>query len=112
VIEADAPEIAPAVRALDSARGKLARLAVGGAAGEHLDSYQGRLSEARVEVDAAERLVGTKSSAFRQNRARGRTGLAQVLEALPADAALVAFSHYDRTMRGSIKTTPSYIALV
>lgn len=87
------------------------------------------LEDARRQKENAERALAEKSVAFRDELARGEIGLADVRNALPANAALVAFVRYDRTTSfgaatagaatvtnrqpsRNVRPTPSYVAFI
>jgi len=99
--DADDPEIARLLARWVEARETLANLALrevdpvepgGGRAAA--DAYRRSLTEAREDKEALERELGRRSARFRTERARESVDLPAVLEALPSDAALVAFARY------------------
>lgn len=90
------PGAAPLVAALDAARNRLARLVLSGPETGQPERYRDRLREAQEGKDRAERVLMETSSAFRREQARGRIGLREAAEALPGDAALVAYVQYTR----------------
>jgi CHAT domain-containing protein/Tfp pilus assembly protein PilF len=78
-----------------------------------------RLDEARREKEDAEQALAEESATASAEIARAEAGLDAVRAALPADAALISFVRYDRTIVGASPTptrwrapTPSYAAFV
>lgn len=101
LVDADDPEIAGLLTRWVEARETLANLALrevdpvgpeGGRAAA--EAYRRSLAEAREEKESLERELGRRSARFRTERARESVDLAAVLDALPGDAALVAFARY------------------
>jgi CHAT domain-containing protein/tetratricopeptide (TPR) repeat protein len=77
--------------------------------------YAALLEDARREAEQAEQALAEKSAEFRAERDRAQLGLDEVKAALPADAALVSFVRYDRTVfptRPSARSVSSYLAFV
>lgn len=71
-----------------------------------------RLDAARDEAESAERLVAEQSVAARAERAQASAGVDQVLAALPAKAALVAFVRYQAPVMAARPPSASYGAFV
>jgi CHAT domain-containing protein/tetratricopeptide (TPR) repeat protein len=112
------PDIARLDKQLGSARERLAHLVLRGPRGMPSDRYHTMLDKARQEKEQAERMLAEKSVAFREEQARSQVGLNEVVAALPAQGALLAFVRYGRHKLGQTPTgrtpepTPSYAALV
>lgn len=109
------PKIEAQRQELARARRQLAALYVSTV--DHLANPR-RLPEALQRRDAAESALADTSSAFRRRLRQRRGGLAEVIEALPQETALVAFVRYEHLAHGSPKApengagTPSYLAFV
>jgi CHAT domain-containing protein/tetratricopeptide (TPR) repeat protein len=99
----------PVQVAMQSAQQRLANLITRGPAALTSKQYQAVLDVARQEADAAEAKWAARSATFSAHRARAQMGLADVMAALPPDAALVAYVRY---MDGSTRREPSYLAFV
>lgn len=122
VLDAGDPALTPLVLEVDSARNRLARILVAGPGESPRKDYREKLKQARAEMDRAERVLGVKSEEFRRGSAADRSGLAEVLDALPESSALVAYVLYDRlpasprsgASHGTVRegAVPSYMALV
>ena len=113
--------------AMTSAQQRLANLLVRGPGSMTAVQYAALVDRARAESEAAEQALAEKSAAFRAERRRAQVGLEQVLEGLPADAALLSFVRYDRRIqirsaklgvppssasRAPARPVPSYLAFV
>ena len=78
---------------LAAARRRFATLVVR-TASANAAGYRTDLEKARADYEAAERGLAEKHAAFRRDRAAIRATLADIVAALPADAALVAYAKY------------------
>jgi CHAT domain-containing protein len=87
--------------------------------------YGAALEDARRDSEVAESALAERSEEFRAQRRRAQIGVAEVMKSLPADAALVSFVRYERTVfrdagamplreraRTSSRPTSSYLAFV
>jgi CHAT domain-containing protein len=88
---AGAPDIARLTQDLVSARESLSRLVVTGKAKAET------LADASREKERLESALAEKSTAFRQELASRRAGLAEVAGSLGSDSALVSFASYRRS---------------
>ena len=95
---------------------------------QHPDRFPALLEAARREKEDAERAFADKSVAFGRDLSHVESGLDEVYAALPANAALVSFVRYDRSVvepagpapststrsraARSRKAVPSYLAFV
>jgi len=98
-----------------AAQQRLANLTVRGPDRSSPAQYAALLEDARREAEQAEQALAEKSAEFRAERNRAQLGLDEVKAALPADAALVSFVRYDRTVfptRPSANSVSSYLAFV
>ena len=98
-----------------AAQQRLANLTVRGPDQLPPAQYAALLEDARREAEQAEQALAEKSAEFRAERDRAQLGLDEVKAALPADAALVSFVRYDRTVfsaRPSSRSVSSYLAFV
>ncbi|MEE4273864.1 MAG: CHAT domain-containing tetratricopeptide repeat protein [Thermoanaerobaculales bacterium] len=77
---------------LTAATERLARLRVRGPARLSAEEFREELASARRDVERLERRMGDASAAFRDDRRRARIGRDDVVEAMPAGAALVGFA--------------------
>ncbi len=118
VFRSSDPEVARLAKDLGQARERLARIVVRGS-GEEPKRYIALLEEARKEKERAERTLAEKSSEFRAQQARAQIGLEDVLQALPADSALVAYVSYRHHSFTPVQPgtkpadpVPSYLAFV
>lgn len=112
-------ELARLAQELASARERLARLVVRGPENDTSEHYRSLVDEARQEREQAEQALAEKSLPFREQLDRNRIGLKEVVAALPADSALVAFVRYGRQELAEEKSprkppepVPSYLAFV
>jgi CHAT domain-containing protein/Tfp pilus assembly protein PilF len=88
------------VAAVSRARQRLANLIVRGPRpGE--TGYRARVDGARAEREAAERALAAASLVQRDQLKREHAGLAEVVAALPDEAAVVTFVAYDHLARGA-----------
>jgi CHAT domain-containing protein/tetratricopeptide (TPR) repeat protein len=99
--ETDDAEISRLANALRSARVRLAGLAVRGPGDRNPQRYHRLFDEARGEKERAERALAELSVLFRRDQERSGIGLAEVVSALPAESALVAFARYQRLGPGA-----------
>ena len=101
---------------LTAAQQRLANLMVRGPGHMSPAQYQAVMEAARRESELAEQALAEASSDFRTERSRAQIGLEEITAALPADAALVSFTRYRRTVFDSasvpVRAVPSYVALV
>lgn len=81
-----------AERAYRSAAGRYAALLVAGPGSAGPAAHRERVAAARAELEHAEAELARASSEFRQSRAESELGLDEVLRALPAGTALVAYA--------------------
>ena len=93
-------DVGPLVEELTAARNELARLLVSGTGAERED-YLEELVEARERRRRAERRLAQKSSELRRRQARRKTGLGEIVAALPEETALVAYARYRGGSNGS-----------
>lgn len=101
--------------AFASAQQRLANLAVRGPGQLPPAQYTALLDAARRDGELAEQALAERSAEFRAERSRAQLGLDDIRASLPADAALVSFVRYNRTVftaRRTTRTVPSYLALV
>jgi CHAT domain-containing protein/tetratricopeptide (TPR) repeat protein len=103
------------VTELSDASSELARLVLRG--GEDADAATAvRAEAARLRRESAERDLSRRSRSFRRDRGRAALGLDDVIDALPASSALVAFTQYDHLPggrdAGAGGVVPSYLAFV
>ncbi|MBN2371961.1 MAG: CHAT domain-containing protein [Vicinamibacteria bacterium] len=91
------PEIERLARDVSRARERLARFIVRGMDESPIDLYRKMAEDASREKRHAEEALAVRSLAFRDQQTQADAGLAEVEQALPAGAALVAFVRYDRT---------------
>jgi CHAT domain-containing protein/tetratricopeptide (TPR) repeat protein len=126
--DATRPDLAPSWAALVSARQRYANLVIRGGDEQHPDRFPALLEAARREKEDAERAFADKSVAFGRDLSHVESGLDEVYAALPANAALVSFVRYDRSVvepagpppststrsraARSRKAVPSYLACV
>ncbi len=104
---ADDPALDALIRALASARTRLANLTLRGLeADEDLARYRRILEAARDSKERAEKALAEKSLAFRRDQGPSRIGYAEVRDALPPGAVLIAYALYRSGSRSS------YLALV
>ena len=89
-------------------RRRFASLALRGPNDELPGAYQARLDSARGASERAEQDLLARSAAWRRTRPREVAGLAQVVAALPGNAALVSFVRYTDPRTSQ----PSYAAFV
>lgn len=113
------PEIDRLAREVASARGRLAHLVINGPVNEPLENYRASLDKARQEKEQAERALGEKSVAFRQEQARTQVGLEEAIASLPLNSTLISFARYGRyeltQKRAAGKPSepvPSYLAFI
>jgi CHAT domain-containing protein/tetratricopeptide (TPR) repeat protein len=110
----------PALVTMQAAQRRLANLVTRGPGPLTPRQYQAVLDDARRESDAAETRWAARSADFSARRARAQVGLAEVMAALPNDAALLSFVRYNdvapsasrRGRRGAPQPVPSYLAIV
>jgi CHAT domain-containing protein len=102
-----------------SAREHLARLVIRGSGNAPPEQYRASLDKARQEKERAERALGEKSVAFRQEQARTQVGLEEVIASLPPHSALLSFARYERHELSQKRPpgkpsepVPSYLAFV
>ena len=86
--------------------------------------YKALVDATREESEKAEEALATSSAQFRAELSRSKTGLDDVVQALPTDSALVSYVRYDRTRlapghgpsatppSATPRAIPSYVALV
>lgn len=113
------PEIDRLAREVASTRERLAHLVINGPDKEPPEKYRVSLDKARKEKEQAERALGVKSVAFRQEQARTQVGLEEVIASLPPHSTLLSFARYGRNeliqKRPADKPSepvPSYLAFV
>ena len=115
VLNAGSPASTELAGALEAARGRLACLVVNGARGLRLTDYREKFRASQEEVERLERRLGDESAAFRESRSASGIGLAEVLNALPAGTALVAYVRFEQLSPVTAsRATPdaSYLALI
>jgi CHAT domain-containing protein/Tfp pilus assembly protein PilF len=98
-VEARALSLEPLVKALVTARQRLANLLVAGPRADSAASYLPLVTQAQREKERAERALAEQSVRFRRELAHSQTGLDEVRAALPHHTALVSYVRYtdDRT---------------
>ncbi len=94
---------------LASAWQRLANLLVRGPGQLEPGRYAALVEEARRESELVERTLAERSAAFRAELNREQLGLDQLRASLPAEAALVSFVRYERTVldKSSLPKPPS-----
>ncbi len=107
---------------LNAAQQRQANLLVRGPGSMSAAQYTGLVETARQESEAAEQALAEQSVSYRAARSRAQVGVADVMAALPGDAALVSLARYDRTTLPAAgaspvvgpgrPTVPSYLAFV
>ncbi len=89
-------EVAELVASARSLRQRLSRLLVMGSEAGSAERYAAQLAELRAELGTAERAIAERSAPLGREMERARIGVAEVLDGLPSDSALVAYVLYDR----------------
>lgn len=107
---------------LNAAQQRQANLLVRGPGSMSAAQYTSLVDTARRESEAAEQALAEQSVSYRAERSRAQVGAADVMAALPGDAALVSLARYDRTtlpapgaspvVGPGRPTVPSYLAFV
>lgn len=100
--------------AVAGARSRLANLTVRGLGQSEPAMYRELLEDAGRAKEAGERALAERSASFRIEQARAEVGLSEILQTLPSETALVAYSRYDEpssTVPDSIDGT-RYLAFV
>jgi len=104
---------------VDAANRQLAKLVVTGPKQGEPDDFDASVSAARTGKERAQRAFADASIEYRRNITLGRSGLDDVIDALPPDTALVAFVEYvhdDFEKTSQVKPVetgiPSYAAFV
>src|SRR5262249_42044032 len=92
----DDQDVIALMKALASARQRLAAVVVRGSRGDSGDAYRLLLEEARRARDRAERDLAEKRARFRSDQGRSRVGFGEIAAALPDGTALVAFVRFRR----------------
>ena len=96
--EAEGAGMVEASNALQDARQRLANLLVRGPGGDPTDRFRSLLRSARLEMERAERALGSKRPGpFRERSTR--PGLQDVFDGLPSRWGLVAFASYSEGTR-------------
>jgi CHAT domain-containing protein/Tfp pilus assembly protein PilF len=88
------PGIQKLLQARTMAGARLANLTLRGPGEDPPDRYRARLDEMRRSKEEADRTLAERSAHFRTEVARAHIGWPQVADALPRDAAVVAFAVY------------------
>ncbi len=107
-------DIPALLRGLEEARRRRAWLRLSGPEPKNPGAYAVQMEHASRRVEEAERELAQKSAAFRDEKSQRDRGLAEVLAAMPPEAALVAYVEYraaDRA-RPSAPGVPHYAAFV
>jgi len=118
-LQASDPELARLWTSVGNADRHLAKLVIAGPEQMDPNEFGVLVQEARNSKKIAERTFATASAEYRRNLIRSRTGLSDVIDALPPDTALVAFVKYLHYEYGTAETrkpadrgVPSYAAFV
>lgn len=103
------PDLEKLAQELQNARERLAKLALVDAAGSADD-----VRRAREAAEGAERRLAERSKTFRQRMSRFQVGSKEVYSSLPRNAALVAYSRYNRpaAKAGRSDVASAYLAFV
>jgi tetratricopeptide (TPR) repeat protein len=116
VVASSDPETAALWSAVQNARARLANLSVRGLEGMEPAQYRALLDRTALEMEEAERALAGRSEEFQSDLARSRVGIAEVLRALPRNAALVAYCRYEPPPGtgavGRGNEVPGYLAFV
>lgn len=121
VREADDEELSRLAEDLHGRNAALSRLIVRGPDDSDAGRYPEVVEQAQRDRDRAEMALATRSAGFRTRLTIEKSGLADVVSALPPGTALVAFVRYkslalDPSRWGSVppltRSTPSYAAFV
>jgi CHAT domain-containing protein len=106
------------VAALRTAQQRLANLLVQGPGSMPRARYEALLDATRRQGEAAEREAATSSAAFRQAQTLSQAGLAEVMQALPPETALISYVRFERQVtrpgaRGAEALgIPSYLGFI
>ncbi len=108
------PDLPALIAALASDRSELAKLAVQGRGRLSNAEFDRKLEAARSRMEWDEETLAVRSTAFRLDLARQRSGFAEVRAALPPGGALVAWKRYHRQdySQPAGEGTPAYLAFV
>ena len=109
--QAVSTDLAPRLEALRSARKTLAELVLRGPDSDHPARYVESLERAKQARDRAERELADASRVFRESQRTALAGAGEVMAALPADAALVAYVEYQRTRWFHDEPDPGEVSL-
>ena len=109
VLQSSDPEQSRLLAELTRARSDLSNLYLK-APGADLKQYQTALAETVREKNRLEMALASASSSFSSQHANEQIGLPEVLAALPAQSALVAYVSYDNLREGDSR--PAYLAFV
>src|SRR4029450_4793841 len=82
--------------ALTHTRNQLSALVVGASKREDADALQDQIDDLRAQREALEQSIAEESSQARSFKNSTSVGLSEVLAALPAESALLAFVAYER----------------
>jgi CHAT domain-containing protein/tetratricopeptide (TPR) repeat protein len=85
----DRPDLRPVIEELASVRARLARLSFTAPASVQRDLWRKQLDALRERKETLEADLGRRSAAYRAGRESARTGLEDVVAALPAGTALI-----------------------
>ena len=105
--DATRADLAPLWASLVSARQRYANLVIRGGDEQHPERFAALLEGARRDKEDAERAFAGKSAAFGDDLSRAESGLDDVSAAIPANAALVTFARYDRSLVDSASAPPA-----
>ncbi len=108
-------EVASLAQALADARSRLSKLVVEGPGKRPAGEYAAAFDAARQSKEIAERDMGMKSSAFREELLESHLGLDAARKALPAGAGLVAlaaYEHFPFQRERYEKSVRQYVAFV
>lgn len=99
---------------LDDARTRLSSLTASGPDAATPGGFSDKVLLARGDEERAERALADRIAPDRDRELQREVGLVQVAAALPADAALLAYVHYQRVLpvRTPPPGVPSYLAFV
>lgn len=109
ILRSSEPDVERLAHHLDAARGRLADLVVRRIGATDPDAYRRSLDEAQRAEKDAERALAARSAGFAAEFDRSNLGAADLIAALPAGSALVAYATYLDNYR---ETDNSYVAFV